>query len=181
MHKKPISVVIFGHRKGMFIVSLVGCIFYFWALWLYHLLKIEKGLVSSHQPDHGWGSKYKLIWFRGNRQWHGFLQKERSLLQAIQNLSFGQGNQQLLILTLEMPRGDKKGWCPKLPSTPDPKLLGERGERGQGQETKARVVWGWLYLGFFFLFYHPGQCQILNPLSKARDRTCILMDASQIR
>ena len=25
-----------------------------------------------------------------------------------------------------------------------------------------------------------GQCQILNPLSRARDRTCILMDTSQI-
>ena len=24
------------------------------------------------------------------------------------------------------------------------------------------------------------QCQILNPMGKARDRTCVLMDASQI-
>ena len=27
----------------------------------------------------------------------------------------------------------------------------------------------------------PQQCQLLNPLSEARDRTCILMDTNQIR
>ena len=31
------------------------------------------------------------------------------------------------------------------------------------------------------LYHSSPQCQILNPLSKAWDRTCILMDASQIR
>ena len=31
------------------------------------------------------------------------------------------------------------------------------------------------------LHYSSWQCKILNPLSKARDSTCILMDASQIR
>ena len=30
------------------------------------------------------------------------------------------------------------------------------------------------------LYHRSGQHYILNPLSKARDRTCILMDASQI-
>ena len=28
--------------------------------------------------------------------------------------------------------------------------------------------------------HNSGQCQILNPLSKARDRTCVLVDAHQI-
>ena len=31
------------------------------------------------------------------------------------------------------------------------------------------------------LYHSSEQCQILNPLSEARDQTCILMDASQIR
>ena len=31
------------------------------------------------------------------------------------------------------------------------------------------------------LHHNSQQCQILNPLSGARDRTCVLMDASQIR
>ena len=30
------------------------------------------------------------------------------------------------------------------------------------------------------LHHSPRQCQILNPLSKARDGTCVLMDAGQI-
>jgi len=30
------------------------------------------------------------------------------------------------------------------------------------------------------LHHSSQQCQILNPLSKARDPTCVLMDASQI-
>ena len=30
------------------------------------------------------------------------------------------------------------------------------------------------------LHYSSQQCQILNPLSKARDRTCIFMDTNQI-
>ena len=30
------------------------------------------------------------------------------------------------------------------------------------------------------LHHRPRQCRILNPLSKARDRTCILMDASRV-
>ena len=30
------------------------------------------------------------------------------------------------------------------------------------------------------LHHNSWQCQILNPVSKARDRTCVLMDASQI-
>ena len=30
------------------------------------------------------------------------------------------------------------------------------------------------------LHHSSWQCRILNPLSKARDRTCILMDANQI-
>ena len=30
------------------------------------------------------------------------------------------------------------------------------------------------------LYYSSGQCWILNPLSEARDQTCVLMDASQI-
>ena len=29
--------------------------------------------------------------------------------------------------------------------------------------------------------HHSSKHQILNPLSKARDRTCVLMNASQIR
>ena len=33
----------------------------------------------------------------------------------------------------------------------------------------------------FDLYHSAWQCWILNPLSKARDRTCILTDASQIR
>ena len=33
----------------------------------------------------------------------------------------------------------------------------------------------------FKLHHSSRQCQILNPLSEARDRTCVLMDASQIR
>ena len=31
------------------------------------------------------------------------------------------------------------------------------------------------------LHHSPWQCQILNPLSEVRDRTCVLMDTSQIR
>ena len=31
------------------------------------------------------------------------------------------------------------------------------------------------------LHHSSRQCQILNPLSKARDQTCILLDTSQIR
>ena len=31
------------------------------------------------------------------------------------------------------------------------------------------------------LYHSSQQCQILNPLNEARDRTCILMDTSQIR
>ena len=31
------------------------------------------------------------------------------------------------------------------------------------------------------LHHSSGQCRMLNPLSKARDRTCILMDTSQVR
>ena len=31
------------------------------------------------------------------------------------------------------------------------------------------------------LHHSSQQCQILNPLSEARDGTCVLMDASQIR
>ena len=31
-----------------------------------------------------------------------------------------------------------------------------------------------------YLHHTSRQCQIFNPLSKARDETCILMDASQI-
>ena len=30
------------------------------------------------------------------------------------------------------------------------------------------------------LHHSSQQCQILNPLSKARDRTCVLMDTSQV-
>ena len=30
------------------------------------------------------------------------------------------------------------------------------------------------------LYHNLWQCQILNPLSKARDQTCILMDTSQV-
>ena len=30
------------------------------------------------------------------------------------------------------------------------------------------------------LYHNSQQCQILNPLSEARDRTCILMDSSQV-
>ena len=32
----------------------------------------------------------------------------------------------------------------------------------------------------FNLYHSLWQCQILNPLSKARDQTCILMDTSQV-
>ena len=32
----------------------------------------------------------------------------------------------------------------------------------------------------FNLYHSPPQCQILNPLSKARDQACILMDPSQV-
>ena len=32
----------------------------------------------------------------------------------------------------------------------------------------------------FDLHHKSWQCRILNPLSKARDQTCVLMDASQI-
>ena len=32
-----------------------------------------------------------------------------------------------------------------------------------------------------YLHYSSQQCQILNPLSKARDQTCNLIDTSQIR
>ena len=32
----------------------------------------------------------------------------------------------------------------------------------------------------FDLQHSSGQCQIINPLSRARDQTCILMDTSQV-
>ena len=31
------------------------------------------------------------------------------------------------------------------------------------------------------LHHSSGQCRILDPLSEARDRTCVLMDTSQVR
>ena len=30
-------------------------------------------------------------------------------------------------------------------------------------------------------YHSPWQCRIFNPLSEARDQTCVLLDASQIR
>ena len=35
-------------------------------------------------------------------------------------------------------------------------------------------------VGYEPCHHNSQQCQILNPLSKARDRTCVVMDASQI-
>ena len=45
--------------------------------------------------------------------------------------------------------------------------------------TTATAMWDPDHI--CYLHHNSQQQQILNPLSEARDRTCVLMDASQIR
>ena len=57
--------------------------------------------------------------------------------------------------------------------------LGVQSELQLSVYTTATATWG--PSGVCDLYHSSRQCQILNPLREARDRTCVLMDTSQIR
>ena len=60
------------------------------------------------------------------------------------------------------------GWLFRLLSRAAPAAQGG----SQARDTIGAVAAG--------LHHSPQQCQILNPLSEARDPACVLMDAGQI-